>query len=163
LDIFGVQQDVVAEVRKEEVEAQVSVSRPFFDPMHFRRAEQAVIRWAQRRYSAVEVQENVPNGPDILILDDDDENVGIEVLIVRGPNPARVMHRVRELAYRGHWHRERLVLTVFAIAVVADDSASAQAITQFLKRRKLDLPETHLHVGFIATGEEFEEVEEIRL
>jgi hypothetical protein len=107
---------------------------------------------------------NPPAGPDLLILDEDHEYVGIEVLGVRGRDPLRSsLHRVRDIAYRGHWLREKFTLTVFAIAIVAHDEEAAKRIIRFFESRDFDLPPVHLHVGFLDVDGIFTEVSEIRI
>jgi rRNA-processing protein FCF1 len=169
LDLFGAEATVVEEIKMEEVEASipesVAADRPplISDPRgEARLAEKAVRRWAKRRYEGQTVEQPPTDGPDILILDVDDENIGIDVVVMRGSDFMRATRRVRELAVKGHWYTSKFVLTVYAVAIVAESQLVAKKLVQYFRFEHFDLPTVHLHIGFVRNSR-FVEVEEVRL
>jgi hypothetical protein len=164
LDLFGVEEKVVAEVRQEEREARNPADSSFRE---FRRrmevATRAVAEWAKGRFGAAEMTLDAPRAPDLLIVDEDDENVGIEVFGIQASrNIMMSIHRLREVVYRGHWYREKFNLTIFGVAMVAPDESVAIETLALLKSRPLDVPTVHIYVGYLTESGDFAEIEELR-
>jgi hypothetical protein len=70
---------------------------------------------------------------------------------------------VQEKALRGHWYRDKYALTVFALAIVAEDKGAAAAMLAYLESHATDLPETHFHVGYLDGRGTFVEIDELRI
>lgn len=167
LDLFGAQQYIVEEVRRNESRA---VARPQLGQRYRAvrergyQAEQAVLQWARSRYGASEIDHQKRGFPDILLVDSDGEKVGIEVLLVPQARFGMWYGRLKDTAYRGYYKSHQEILVIFAIALVADSETEALELHSWLESRSsLDLPPTHFHIGYVSDDGRFEEVAEMRL
>jgi hypothetical protein len=164
LALFEVPQDVVAEVREGETELGTTYEMSYDQYVtRIVRAEKAVRKWARRRYSALRDKRTSADELDIHLLDEDEEYIGINIIVAPGRLPGMFLGDVQEKALRGHWYRDKYALTVFALAIVAEDKGAAAAMLAYLESHATDLPETHFHVGYLDGRGAFVEIDERRI
>lgn len=158
LDIFGAEEQVVAEVRKEEVVRRAVPSHGDF--MGFiRLAEQAVYSWLQNRFPSDQIIKKL-RFPEFVVELTNNKRIGIEVKAFRNSPPSMLAHRIRDFAYRGYYEINEGDLDGFILVLVIQDEAVARQAVAPVERAVERIPQIDLVVGTLDSAGAFVSIAE---
>lgn len=159
LDLFGAEEQVVAEVRNKE-EAQRIIPRAGDLAWRALRAEQAVGIWLQNRFSPRELRKSIQKFPDFIVELSTGKCLGVEVKVFRHPSYIVIAQKFREVAFRGYYEINEGNIDAFAIAFVTEDEDSALRASVNLERTLSQGPQIGIVIGYLDTLGDFIPFEE---
>jgi len=158
LDLFGATEEVVEEVRKEEIQSVIELTLPpdRHALRHGLQAEEAVFKWLWRQYPERVAFAERLDRVDIKINNIDGSLVGVEVKYMRhSVNPMFIRRRI------SLWLSQLAAAEKYSsllLAVVVENDATLGILTSKLNRMEFPVPNLTVTVGRLSEDGEFQAV-----
>lgn len=140
LNLFDVKEEVVTEVKKEEIDLTNRRLESHKEFMQFvNSAERSVLSWLRKHYSSADIIEN-RGFPDFTVESATGEKIGVEVKTIRGKDFLSLAMRFQDVFYRAYFERDEGNLTDFVLVVVFENEETVwNAIPRLERLRYGDL------------------------
>lgn len=161
LDMYGATEEVVEEVRKEEIQAIIeSTQPPHRQATHLAlKAEEAVFRWLWRQYPNRVSFSNITSGVDFTVTNADGTFTGVEVKYLRQFQHVKfrlqAKFRLKDVLQRFKRIYEDGEFSSLLLVLVADDETSISQLNEYVNELEIPIPNVTITIGFLGGDDEF--------
>jgi hypothetical protein len=149
LDLFGAKQDVVEEVRKEEVTVRSATADDYIERRRAAdEAEEAVGRWLIAEYPFARIVRD-EGLADFVVIHADGSRLGVEVKYFAHTRGAHFIPRIRELGYRAFYETQKAGFAQYLLCIVVPSQDAARELMRWIQRMAARTPPMEFSVGVV--------------
>lgn len=157
LDLFGVEEGVVEEVKKGEVDIQFSerilkenVNRTIKNDflIFASGAERTIYEWLVKTCPSADIIES-QSFPDYIVKFSPEIMIGVDVKANRSSSPTQWFFRLQDLSYRAYYEIKERGLTSLVFVVVFESEKTAIDAANLFRRRSLQMSGVDIVIGYL--------------
>jgi rRNA-processing protein FCF1 len=159
LDLFGATEDVVEEVRKEEMQSIIDSAFHHDVTRRYLMVEQAVFKWLWQQYPERVSVADIGDRVDLIIANADGSRIGVEVKYFRDSKPVRFRLKHLWEQFRRGFAQEKYRSLI--VAIVCEDEETLLRVTSYLSDGGIPISDVTVTVGYLGDGGEFKPIRSI--
>jgi predicted transcriptional regulator with HTH domain len=155
LNLYGATEEVVEEVRKEEVQAIIETTEPQHRRIMRRamNAEEEVLKWLGRQYPDRVSFAGMRDRVDFTVANLDGTLTGVEVKYF--PDSRHAKFRLRDAFRRLEPIQADGKYSSILLVVVTEDEATIFSLNDYVNKIKIPIPNLSITIGYLGDDEEF--------